>query len=72
MIVPSLLVTVPAPVTDFVTVKLYTGIKVAVTDFAAVIVAVQVPVPEQPPPDQPEKTDPLFAKAVKVTAFPDS
>jgi hypothetical protein len=72
LIVPSLLVTVPAPVTDFVTVKLYTGIKVTVTDFAAVIVAVQVPVPEHPPPDQPEKTDPLVAEAAKVTDFPDS
>ena len=72
MIVPSLPVTVPAPVTDFVTVKLYTGVKVAVTDFAAVIVAVQVPVPEHPPPDQPVKVDPLVAEAAKVTDFPDS
>jgi hypothetical protein len=64
-------VIVPAPVTDFVTVKLYTGIKVAVTDFAAVIVTVQVLVPEHPP-DQPEKVDMLVANAVKVTAFPDS
>ena len=72
MIVPSLLVTVPAPVTDFVTVKLYTGIKVAVTDVAAFIVTVQAPVPEHPPPDQPEKVDPLVAEAAKVTAFPDS
>jgi hypothetical protein len=39
---------------------------VAVTDFAAVIVTVQVPVPEQPP-DQPIKADPLFADAVRVT-----
>jgi hypothetical protein len=45
--------------------------KVAVTDFAAIIVAVQVPVPEHPP-DQPEKVDPLFAEAAKVTDFPDS
>ena len=72
MIRPSLPVTVPAPVTDFVTVKLYTGIKVAVTDVAAVIVTVQMPVPEHPPPDQPEKVDPLAAKAVKVTDFPDA
>ena len=65
--------TVPDPVPDFVTAKLYTDVaKVAVTDFAAVIVTVQVPVPEQPPPDQPEKVDPLFAKAVKATDVPDS
>jgi hypothetical protein len=67
------LVTVPDPGPGFVTFKLYTGVaKVAVTDFAAVIVMVQVPVPEHPPPDQPEKVDPLFVKAVKVTDFPDS
>jgi hypothetical protein len=66
-------VTVPDPVPDFVTVKLYTDVaNVAVTDVAAFIVTVQVPVPEQPPPDQPEKVDPLFAKAVKATDVPDS
>ena len=68
---PSLPVTVPAPVPDFVTAKLYTDVaKVDVTDVAAVIDTVQVPVPEQPPPDQPEKVDPLFAEAVKVTDVP--
>ena len=72
MIVPSLLVTVPAPVTEFVTVKLYTGRKVAATDFAAFIFIVQAPVPEHPPPDQPEKVDPLVAEAAKVTDFPDA
>jgi hypothetical protein len=45
--------------------------KVAVTDFAAVIVSVQVPVPAHPP-DQPVKVDPLFAEAAKVADFPDS
>jgi hypothetical protein len=69
-------VTVPDPVPDFVTVNLYTTdvadvAKVAVTDFAVVIVAVQVPVPAHPP-DQPEKVDPLVAEAAKVTDFPDS
>ena len=65
--------TVPIPVPGFVTVKLYTGIKVAVTvAVAEFIVTVQVPVPEHPPPDQPEKVDPLAAKAVKVTDFPDA
>ena len=72
MIRPSLPVTVPAPVTDFVTVKLYTGIKVAATDVAAVIDTVQVPVPEHPPPNQPVKVYPLFAEAVKVSDVPGS
>ena len=68
---------VPDPVPDFITVKLYTDVadvvaKVAATDVAAVIVTVQVPMPEHPPPDQPEKVDPLFAKAAKATDVPDS
>jgi hypothetical protein len=68
---PSLPVTVPAPVPDFVTAKLYTDVaKVDVTDVAAVIDTVQVPVPEQPPPNQPVKVYPLFVKAVKVTDVP--
>jgi hypothetical protein len=41
-------------------------VKVAVTDFAAVIVTVQVPVPEHAP-DQPVKVDPIFREAVMVT-----
>ena len=69
---PSLPVTVPAPVPDFVTAKLYTDVaKVAVTDFAAVIVKAQAPVPEQAP-DQLEKVDPLLAAAARVTDLPDS
>ena len=73
MIRASLPVTVPVPVPGFVTVKLYAVVaKVAVTDVAAFIVTVQVPVPEHPPPDQPEKVDPLVAEAAKVTDFPDS
>jgi hypothetical protein len=74
----GLLVTIPNPVPDFVTVKLYkTSVtkgavaKVAVTDFATFIVKAQVPVPEHAP-DQPEKVDPLAADAAKVTNFPDS
>ena len=68
---PSLPVTVPDPVPDFVTAKLYTDVaKVAVTDVAAVIDTVQVPVPEHPPPNQPVKVYPLFVKAVKVTDVP--
>jgi hypothetical protein len=45
--------------------------KVAVTVVAAVIVTVQVLVPEHPPPDQPVNVYPLFGEAVKVTAFPE-
>ena len=71
--------TVPDPVPDFVTVKLFVVVsavdvdvlKAAVTDFAAVIVTVQVPVPEHPP-DQPEKVDPLVGEDATVTDFPDS
>ncbi len=62
--------TVPSPVVEFVTVKLYTGVKVAVTEVAAVMVAVHVPVPEHPPPDQPVKIDPLVAEAVRVIDVP--
>jgi hypothetical protein len=70
---PSLPVTVPDPVPDFVTVKLYAVVaKFAVTDVVAVIDTVQAPVPEHPPPDQPVKVYPLFAEAVKATAFPES
>jgi hypothetical protein len=71
LIVLSPLVTVPAPDTDFVTVKLYTVVKVAVTDFAVVIVTMQVPVPVHAP-DQPVKVDPLVAEAVKVIDLPDA
>ena len=64
--------TIPVPVPDFVTVKLYVVVaKLAVTDFAALIVTVQVPVPEHAP-DQPEKVDPLLVAAARVTDFPDS
>ena len=73
MISPSLPVTVPAPVPDFVTVKLYTVVaKDAVTDVAVVMGTVQVPIPEHPPPDQPVKVYPLFAETVKVTDVPGS
>ena len=65
--------TVPDPVPDFVTVKLYVVVaKLAVTDVAVVIVTVQLLVPEHPPPDQPVKVYPLFAETVKVTDVPGS
>jgi hypothetical protein len=71
LISPSLPVTVPDPVPDFAMVKLYTVVaKDAVTDVAAFIVTVQVPVPEHPPPAQPVKAYPLFVEAVKVTDVP--
>jgi hypothetical protein len=41
-----------------------------VTDWAALIVTVHVPVPEHPPPDQPLKFDPDAGAAVNVTAVP--
>jgi len=43
---------------------------VAVTACAAFTVTVQVPVPEQPPPLQPEKVEPAAGTAVKVTELP--
>src|SRR5262249_58093693 len=44
--------------------------KVAVTDCAALIVTVQVPVPEQPPPLQPVNVDPAAGVALRMTAVP--
>ena len=50
------LVTVPLPVPALLTVRVWLGtLKVAVTDLAAFMVTVQVPVPEQTPPLQPPK-----------------
>jgi hypothetical protein len=43
---------------------------VAVTDLAAVMVVVQVPVPLHPPPDQPANTEPTAGTAVSVTVVP--
>ena|ERR1700723_383562 len=42
-------------------------VKVATTVCAEFMVTVQVPVPEQPPPDQPVNVDPEPATAVSVT-----
>jgi len=59
--------TVPVPVPDLATVRLYWfRVKAAVTDFAAVMVTEQVPVPVQAPV-QPVKVDPVDGAAVKVT-----
>ena len=73
MIPAGLLVTVPAPVPDFVIERTYVGtleVNVAVTVVAAFIVTIQLPVPEHPPPDQPLNI--LFdpCTAVKVTGVP--
>jgi hypothetical protein len=46
-------------------------LKLAVTDLLAVIETVQVPVPEQPSPDQPVKVEPPEAVAVRLTDVPE-
>src|SRR5439155_186245 len=63
------IVPLPAPVLLTVSVKDCRA-KVAVTVCAAFTVTVQVPVPEQPPPLQPEKVEPAAGTAVKVTELP--
>ena len=71
-LIPGVLFTVPLPVPALVTVrmKVSEASKVAVTEVVAVIVTVQEPVPEHPPPLQPEKIEPLAGAAVRVTALP--
>jgi hypothetical protein len=65
------LVTVPVPAPALDTVRANEDCtKVAVTVVAAFRVTVQVPVPAQPPPLQPEKVEPAAGVAVKVTAVP--
>ena len=63
-----MLVTVPLPA--LVTVRVKIGVKDAVTVVAAVRVSVHAPVPVQPPPLQPEKTEPTAGVAVSVTTAP--
>lgn len=46
-------------------------LKVAVTVMLEETVTVQLPVPEQPPPDQPAKVEPELAAAVNVTLVPE-
>jgi len=71
-VIPAgVLVTVPTPVPALVTVRANVGrSKVAGTVVAADIVTVQEPVPEQLPPLQPLKVDPVAGVAVSVTAVP--
>ena len=66
------LATDPEPVPARVTVTWYCAtLNAAVTLVIAFIVTVQVPVPEQPPPLQPAKTDvPAVGVAVSVTTVP--
>jgi len=65
------LVTVPLPAPALLTVSVKDcKAKVAVTEVAALIVTVQVPLPVQPPPLQPLKVEPAAGAAVKVTKVP--
>src|SRR5216117_2790271 len=65
------LLTVPLPVPVLVTLRANDcWTKPAVTEAAALIVTMQVPVPEQAPPLQPVKVEPAVGVAVKVTAVP--
>src|SRR5206468_851816 len=68
LIPAGVLVTVPVPA--LVTVRVKVGVKVAVTEVAAVNVTVHEPMPAQPPPLQPVKTEPAVGVAVSVTAVP--
>jgi hypothetical protein len=62
----------PVPVPFFATTSCCCGwlLKFAVTVWAASIVTWQVPVPEQPEPDQPVNVCPRSGVAVKVTTVP--
>src|SRR5690349_5725175 len=65
------LVTVPVPVPALVMASVKgCRANVAVTAWAALLGAVQVPVPVQLPPLQPLKVEPVAGAAVKVTAVP--
>src|SRR5437870_1229512 len=67
------LVTVPTPAPDLVTLSGKEDddcTKAAVTDVAAFIVTLQVPVPVQPPPLQPVKVAPAAGVAVRLTTVP--
>jgi hypothetical protein len=65
------LVTVPLPAPVLLTVSVtLCWANVAVTDWAALIVTVHVPVPVQPAPLQPVNVEPVAGVAVNVTAAP--
>src|SRR5262245_32230077 len=61
---------VPVPVLFTLRVNFAAELNSALTSVAALSVTLQVPVPEQPPPDQPLKTDPSEGVAVRVTSVP--
>ena len=68
----GVLVTVPVPPPETVAVSpnVVDDVNVAVTVVALVGVRVHVPVPAQPPPDQPVKMEPTTGAAVSVTLVP--
>jgi hypothetical protein len=71
LIPAGVLVTVPLPDPILFTVRMADRrSNVAVTVLAAVMATVQVLVPEQPPPLQPENIDPVAGIAVRITAVP--
>lgn len=62
---------VPVPLPSLVTVSVNElSVNVAVTFWAVSIVVTQGAVPKHPPPDHPEKYEPAFGVAVKVTGVP--
>jgi len=66
------LTTVPGPPPVFETFRVAGGrlVKVAVTACGLLIVTLQLPVPEQPAPDQPSKLEPRAGAAVSRTLVP--
>jgi len=70
LILLSALVMVPPAVGEGTTVMVTGPAKVAVTVTAAVAGTVQVPVPVQPPPDQPVNKEFVPAAAVRTTLLP--
>jgi hypothetical protein len=65
-------VTVPVPVPDFVTVRVYNALNVAVTFLFALIVTVTVELVPVASPDHPPNTDDESGIAVNVTLVPDT
>jgi hypothetical protein len=71
LIPAGLLVTVPVPVPALTTLRVYEfKLNMAVTVVAAVIVTVQPPVPEQPPPVHPANVELTAGEAVRLTIVP--
>ena len=72
LIPPESLVTVPVPLPRRVTDSVGSLLKVAVTSWFAVRVSLHMPIPLQPPPDQPAKNDFAAGVAVSVTVVPEA